>query len=421
MNSRSYAFEKRVESLRIRAMTLTSLRKLISLPPGHDIADRQWSVLEAQLSTVQDRILSRLKRGAGEYLRQLYSPKIAGKLNSLLGEIELEMSRAFAFFDTYMDVLTQRLTPEMGPVLAGCDVLAWNAINRDHPALSITEPPLVFCDRGFGASIIREEVVLPDGTPNPMPLIQIPYARLKEKYNLTSILHEAGHQAMVRIGLVSALPKAFRYALSKTGAPDTVKDLFAVWTSEIGPDFWAFCASGAAQAATVREILALPRNHVFRISWTDPHPSPYVRVLLSFELCRQAWGRGDWDNWEEEWLELYPLEDAPIETQKLLRKAREYLPVIGRVLLNTKFKALNRKTIPDLFSLSALSPAELQRVARTAYSGALDLKGLSPCTQLAVFRVIRGHGELKEETLDRTMTKWLLKLGEKRTTYPEKR
>ena len=143
--------------------------------------------------------------------------------------------------------------------------------------------------------------------------------------------------------------------------------------------------------------------------------------MLSFELCRQVWGRGDWDNWEEEWLELYPLEDAPIETQKLLRKAREYLPVIGRVLLNTKFKALNRKTIPDLFSLSALSPAELQRVARTAYSGALDLKGLSPCTQLAVFRVIRGHGELKEETLDRTMTKWLLKLGEKRTTYPEKR
>lgn len=417
MSSRTDALRKRMESVKIRAKTLSSLRKLVSLPPEHDITDRQWSVLGAQLVTIQDRILTRLKRGAGEYLQQLHDRKTAEKLNSLLGEIELELSRAFSFFDTYMDVLTQRLTPEMGPVLAGCDVLAWNALNRDHPALSMTEPPLVFCDRGFGASIIREEVLLPDGTPNPMPLIQIPYARLKEKYNLTSILHEAGHQAMVRLGFVKALPTAFHQALSKAGAPDTITELFTIWTSEIGPDFWGFCASGAAQAATIKEILTLPRNHVFRISWTDPHPSPFVRALLSFEFCRQVWGRGDWDTWEEEWLEYYPPESAPPETQRFQEKTRKYLPVVARVLLNTKFSVLNGKTIPDLFNLSALSPGKLQSIARGANSGALVLEGLSPCTQLAVFRVIRDHGRLEEETLDRIMTRWLLKLAEKRETY----
>lgn len=414
MNSRSYAFNKRIESAKIRAMTLSSLRKLVSLPPEHDITERQWSVLERGLSIAQYRILSRLKKGAGEYLPQLYSANAVRRLNLLLGEIELEMSRTFVFFDTYMDVLTQRLTPEMGLILAGCDVLAWDAINKDHPALNIVEPPLVFCDRGFGASIIREEVLLPDGIPNPMPLIQIPYSRLKEKYNLTSIIHEAGHQAMARLGLVSALPKAFRYALSKAGAPDAIKDLFALWTSEIGPDFWGFCATGAAQAATIKEILALPPNHVFRISWVDPHPAPFVRTLLSFELCRQVWGRGDWDKWEAEWIELYPLGEAPAETQRLLKKARTYLPVVANTLLGTRFPVLNRKAIPDLFNLSAVSPAELQRAARTVYSGALNLKGLSPCVQLAVFRVIRDHGKFKEETLDRIMTKWLMKLGKKR-------
>lgn len=407
-------FGKRIESARMRVKTLSSLRRLVSLPPEYDIADRQWSVLESQLSTTQTRILSRLKRGAGQYLPQIHNAQAARRLNTLLGEVELELSRAFTFFDTYMDVLTQRHTPVLGPTLAGCDTLAWDAINKDHPALSIVEPPLVFCDRGFGASILREEVPMPDRSPNPMPIIQIPYSRLKEKYNLTSVLHEAGHQAMVRLGLVSVLPKILRYALARAGAPETIQDLFALWTSEIGPDFWTFCNSGIAQAASIKEILALPPSHVFRISWTDPHPAPYLRVLLSFEWCRQVWGSGNWDKWEEEWLMLYPLGNVPEETRKLLVKARKYIPLVSKMLLNTKFRVLNRKTIPDLFNLSALDPSKLRRIAMTANAGVLNLKGLSPCMQLAVFRVIRDHGKLEEETLDKIMTKWLLKLGKKR-------
>ncbi|HAW50211.1 TPA: hypothetical protein DCX16_04615 [bacterium] len=398
----------------MRVKTLSSLRKLVALPPEYDITPRQWSVLEPQLLAAETRILSQLKRGAREFLPFIHDPQGARNLNTLLGKVELEMSTTFIFFDTYLDVLTQRHTPELGPSLAGCDVLAWDAINKEHPALAIIESPLVYCDRGFGASILRERVLLPDLTPNPMPLIQIPYTRLKEKYNLTSVLHEVGHEVMIRLGLASALPKVFRRTLERAGTPDTIKELFALWAKEIGPDFWTFCASGIAQSASIKEILALPPMHVFRVSWTAPHPPAYLRVLLSFEWCRQVWGRGDWDTWEKEWLELYPLEGIPAGTQKLLKKAKTYLPVISRVLLKTKFRTLNGRAIPDLFNSSILSPEKLLRIARTAESGVLNLRGLSPCAQLAVFRMIRDKGRLKEETLDRIMTKWLVKLGEKR-------
>ena len=410
----SQSLRRRVESLRMRVENLSSLRRLVDLPPDRDITKRQWAVLESQLKVVEAGLLSRLKKAGRAYLPLVHNSRIARTLNGLLGEIELEMSRVYAFLDTYMDVLTQRHTPELGPLLGGCDVLAWDAINRDHPALAIVEPPLVYCDRGFGASTLREGVMLPSHIPNPMPLIEIPYSRLKEKYNLTSVLHEAGHEALVRLGLVSTLPKAFRYGLAKTGASATIQDFFALWSSEIGPDFWTFCSSGIAEAAGIKEILALPPHHVFRVSGTDPHPPPYLRVLLSFEWCRQAWGRGAWDNWEKEWFELYPLEGAPIEARELLKKAGTYLPLISRTLLQTRFRVLNGKTIPDLFRLSTLAPAELERVAGTARSGALNLKGISPSAQLAVFRVIRDQGKLNEEAIDRIMTEWLVKLGERR-------
>ncbi|MBI4523813.1 MAG: hypothetical protein HY695_08390 [Deltaproteobacteria bacterium] len=411
-NGRSLA--RRIDSLRIRIDTLSSLRKLVDLPPESDIAERQWSVITSELNLVEARLLSRLKKVAREHLPHANDLGARRQLNGLLGALELQLSNTFTFFDTYMDVLTQRHTRELGGLLAGCDVLAWDGISKDHPALAIVERPLVYCDRGFGASTLREGVRLPGRAFNPIPLIQIPYSRLKEKYNLTSILHEVGHEAMVRLGLVKTLPHAFRSALAKAGAPATMSDLFALWSSEIGPDFWTFCASGIAEAGAIREILALPPNHCFKVSWTDPHPPPYLRVLLSFEWCRQVWGSGLWNEWEKEWLELYPLERAPAESLEIIKRAKQYLPLVSRVLLHGRFRALSGKAIPDLFNLAALAPSELQRIARSAESGALNLTGLPPSAHLAVFRLLREQGRLKEESIDATMTKWLLRLGKKR-------
>lgn len=417
MERHATSFQRRVESARMRIDALSSLRKTVALSPGNDITARQWFVVENQLSTVQTRLQSRLKRAAREYFPQIQTTKAARSLNSLLGEIELEMTSAFTFYDTYSDVLTQRSSPELGPLLGGCDVLAWDSMRRNHPALSMIEPPLVYCDRGFGASILREGVLFPDKSPNPMPLIQIPYSRLKEKWNLTSILHEAGHEAITRLGLKVAIPNAMRDGLKNTGAPDAIADLFALWASEIGPDFWAFCGSGTAQAAGIREILALPPAHVFRVSWTDPHPPPYLRALISFEWCRQVWGRGSWDDWEQEWLEMYPLENAPRGSRNVLERGRAFLSVVARTLIETKFAELNGKTIPDLFNISAVNPTALEKTARMADSGKLNLCGLSPGAQLAVFRLVRERGKLSEEVIDRTMTQWLVKLGEKRTQF----
>lgn len=391
------------------------MRELVALPLGSDITARQWKVLELQLGAATQRLSARLKQARSVYFDSKRDLPSAQQLNSSLGELELALSRTYSFFDTYMDVLTQRHTPELGQLLAGCDALACSALQRDHPALRGIEPPLVFCDRGFGASIIREDVSLPDGSPNPMPVIQIPYSKLREKPNLTSILHEAGHQALQHLGLRKALPKAFRAALTRAGASRQLADLFALWASEIGPDFWTFCASGLAAAGGLREILALPPEHVFRISWTDPHPPPYLRVLLAFECCRKQWGRGPWDDWQTEWLELYPLTRTTPGTRKLLEQGANVLPLLAHTLLTAKFRTLNGRTISDLWDLAELAPANLERVARGASTGCLKLTGLSPCAHLGVFRILKDRNVLRERELDRLMTRWLLQLGARRS------
>jgi hypothetical protein len=414
MVGRDHPLRQRAESLRFRVHSLAGLRALVALPQSRDLTERQWSLIEPRMAAAAARLSDRARQAAERWLPRVHEPQAARQLNAALGRIELDVARAFAFYDTYMDVLTQRRSPELGVVLGGCDVLARDAMARPHPALRLVEPPLVYCDRGFGASILRESVPFPDGSPNPMPLIQIPYARLKQKYNLTSILHEAGHQALNRMGLVDVLPRAFRAALARAGAPAAIRDLYALWAFEIGPDFWAFCLAGAAEANALRDLFALPPAHALRIAYADPHPPPYLRALLGFAWCRQAWGRGPWDEWEAEWIKLYPLEAAPPETRRLVRQACAFIGVIGDALFRTRLTALGGRALPDLFDLTAVAPATLMPIAAAARSGRLRLGRLPTCAQLAVFHLVRDSGRLDEAGLDRVMTTWLLELGAKR-------
>jgi hypothetical protein len=416
-----YGLRQRDAAIGLRIESLSSLRRTVGLAASCDITERQWRVIESQLQILTSRLLARLKTGARRFLPYSHEVEAARRLNALFGEVELELAHAYTFFDTYMDVLSQRQSADLGKLLTGCDVLAWDAINRDHPALSIVEPPLVYCDRGFGASILREVIPRPGVAGNPLPLIQIPYSRLKEKYNLTSIIHEVGHEAMVRLDLTASMSRLLKTALSKTGAPTSLGDYFALWITEIGPDLWTFCATGQAQAAGVRDVLSLPPSQVFRVSAWDPHPPPFVRVLLAFEWCRQVWGPGVWDEWEQSWRKLYPLQAISPRNRQLIRRAVAFLPLISRELLRHPFAALNGRTLPDLFNLSALEPRRISQIAATSATGTLDLVGVAPCLQLAVFRTIRDQGRLSEQQIDSVMTKWLTSLGATQRSDIERR
>jgi len=395
---------------------LSSLRESVGLRAEYDISENQWSAIVSPLNAIEAKLRNTLKREGGKLLGNIHDANSRKELTRLLGRIELTLSKYFTYFDTFVDLLSQRHLPEMGLLLGGCDVLAWDSLKKDHPALSIVEEPLVSFNRGFGASILREGVRLPDGTPNPLATIQIPYTKLRDKYNLTSVVHETGHLAIVQLDLVQALPDAIREALSAAGASKRLRELYGLWCKEIGPDFWGFCNCGAAQASSVMEILNLPASRVFRVSSGDPHPPPYLRVLLACEWCRQQWGRGDWDDWEKEWIHTYPLEEAPDKYRAILISGLKFRPVVSRTLFHTRFRLLGNRTIPSLFNIESVSPSRLNRIIEAAEkNGILDLSQLSPCGQLALFRMLRNKSKISEESLDRLMTTWLIRLAQGRT------
>ena len=64
--------------------------------------------------------------------------------------------------------------------------------------------------------------------------------------------------------------------------------------------------------------------------------------------------------------------------------------------------------------MSSLAPENLERIVGTSDTGTLNLKGLRPCVQLAVFRLLRHKKKYSEALIDRVMTDWLITLGQAR-------
>lgn len=410
--SRSFLLLK-INSLKTRARLLTNLRKTLSLLPHQDILPEQWEVLESQLAAVSNKIRQQLRVYTDKHFSESNDPLIRRTFINQLGELEITLTNAYNFYDTFMDILTQRLSDEIGPMLKGCDVIAAHALQRGNLS-EISVAPLVYCDRGFGASTLREGVSLTRNTPNPIPSIAIPYSRISEKYNLISIFHEVGHQALTKLNMVSLWQQVFREGLIKAGASPVIANLYANWSKEIVPDFWAFCLSGMAQTCSIRDVLVLPSSMMFNVSTIQPHPPSYLRFLISIDWCRQLWGKGDWDAWEQEWLQLYPLDGLDETTQQIIKEARQYIPSVGKTLLRTRFKKLDNKPLTTLFDLNTLSPSLLKKMATIEGINAPEFSKQPIGIQLAVFRLMREKRTTKQADIDKWMDKWLKQLGQKK-------
>jgi hypothetical protein len=403
-------FLNKIESLQLRAKALQNLRGELALPAERDLRKEQWDALENQLSGVSNGLQKKLRAYTDRFLSESGSKQARQQFVELLGGLEMEVSQSYTFYDTYMDLLTQRLSQPIGQLLKGCDAIANDGLQRGFLA-DITLPPLVFCDRGFGAFTCREGVSLLPGVPNPIQFIAVPYARLIEKYNLISIYHEVGHQTLVKLNLVTLMQQVTANEMLKAGAGSTLSHFFANWMKELGPDFWAFCLTGMAQTCSLRDILFMPPAQAMGMHPSQQHPPPYLRLLISVAWCRHLWGKGSWDDWEQAWKEKYPLSQADSISRQLITQAEKFFPLLSRIFFDTKYQKLQNKPLTSLFSLADVAPDRLTALATLEATGQEAFAKKPLGVQLAAFRLIKENRQIKTAELDAAMQQWLIRIA----------
>jgi hypothetical protein len=390
--------------------SLTTIRNILSLDKSTDLTSKQWNSIETLLFAIKKDLSLSLK---STLKLNLNDPKSIKKFNNIVVGTEMRLNRAVKIFDTYLDIISQRQSRFLGRMLGGCDVFASAAIRQKHPILHLVETPIIYLQKDYSAAIIKENADF-YGYKTPGPLIQIPYSMLVASYMLTSIAHESGHAVMPHLRLDTVFPKMVFKILDEAGTPTYIKDLFVLWNRELFADLWAFFCCGKAQAG-IRDLLALSDEIVYDIRLNDPHPTNQIRVLLSFEWCRIFWGNGRWDEWEDEWLKLYPIKSPLQKNAKTLEEIRQFVPIFSSGVMKAIIPNLKMRFI-DLFDMTNLNPSNLKKIAEDPDRFRYGLKKLNPCHQFAVIRHMYDENLITGRLCNRLVHKWLRKLNECKMT-----
>ncbi|WP_210417137.1 hypothetical protein [Citricoccus sp. SGAir0253] len=303
-----------------------------------------------------------LRRRLGEFIEWLHAegrtaPPAEQQKRFVM--LRLQFNVVLAQFDLFTEVVTQRSEHSTGVWLAGLDILAQDALSvRARPP---GDPHMVvYLARGAGAAIRRAKTRLPGGQPNPVGIIRLPRERMIGSGLASSLIHEVGHQGAALYDLVPSLKAELdRWAARE---PDGHWDTWSLWISEIVADLWSVGMVGITSTVGLLAVVSLPRYFVFRPTGTDPHPMPYLRVLISAAIGQALYPHPQWARLAATWRSMYPLRGLPAEHRDWIAGCEERIGDLVRVLLRHRSRGTGGRELRTFWPTAQRQPEQLLRL-----------------------------------------------------------
>ncbi len=270
--------------------------------------------------------------------------------------IRLEFNDVLSQFDLFTEVVTQRSEHETGVWLSGLDVVAADALEVDVEGTQGV-PVVCYLARGAGAAIRRANTRLPGGRANPVAIIRVPRERMVGSGIASSLIHEVGHQGAAQLGLVESLRAELQKAAESE--PNGQWQIYDTWISEIVADCWSVGMLGITATVGLLAVVSLPPYFVFRPTGGDPHPMPYLRVLISAGIGEALYPHPQWRGMREAWKRLYPVDSLPAERRSEIAKFESTIERFVDLLLNHRSDKLRGRALGEIFPADGRRPEQL--------------------------------------------------------------
>jgi hypothetical protein len=340
------------------------------------------------------------------FIRWLNSPEgIASKpaeAQKKFALLRLRFNASLTQFDIFSDALTQRSEAETGVWLSGLDVASADALKIAGNHYD-TPPVICYLDRGHGAAIRRARTRLPGGEENPVAVIRVPRERMIGSGVASSLFHEVGHQAAALLDLVESMRLVLK---EKQQVGDEQATAWGYWDrciSEILADFWSVARLGITSTLGLMGVVALPSYFVFRLSLTDPHPVPWIRVKLSCAIGRGLFPHPQWDELDRLWESLYPADGLEPEKRKLLSLFEKTMPELVSLIINHSPKKLGGVTLAAALETDNRQPAQLSAYFEQWQASPKHRKRAPPSLVFAVIGQARADGKISPEDESRSL------------------
>jgi len=210
--------------------------------------------------------------------------------------------RAQKVWDFFREKLALRHSPSHRKPLWVADTIAWDC---HRPVLNsavqfgivdgaeLREPPLVYCAAEYSPATWVRGSRPNDGRAYdlgeallPIPVIEMPWDHLGSAWEYLALHHEVGHDIEADLKLRLVLQHSLQQTLSNSGVGLERIRTWLKWEGEIFADLCALRLAGPAFTDALMHLLLLPAVNVKTFDADDPHPTPYLRILLNAAYTR---------------------------------------------------------------------------------------------------------------------------------------
>jgi hypothetical protein len=213
----------------------------------------------------------------------------------------------------------------------------------------------------------------------------------------SSLVHEVGHQ----VAALLALAESVRGELAPRDPPSSPEErsrqCWRNWISEILADLWSVGHLGIGATVGLLAVVSLPRFFVFRPSGDDPHPIPYIRVLLSATMGEALYPHPQWALLRQTWKDFYPLAGLQADRRQELETLEATMPSFVQGLLAHRPPSLQGASIGDLLPSGARQPAHLIELHERWRDDVAVLARQRPSLVFAVVGQARAAGRIAPE------------------------
>jgi len=200
-----------------------------------------------------------------------------------------------------------------GDWLLSCDRIALDCYQQAFLGLGMARsipapPPFSYMRTGFSPATFRRGIPMRrlGRQLNSFPLVQLPYHRLVNPWTLGAVLHEVSHNLQNDLGLAQAVPRRIARALVEAGFGAQVAAIWTRWNRELFADVSGLLLGGPAVVGSLLDVIGRSPRATLHYLSRGPHPTPYLRAFISFELLRRMGFTREAAEYERLWRRIYP-------------------------------------------------------------------------------------------------------------------
>jgi hypothetical protein len=278
-------------------------------------------------------------------------------------------------WDFYFELFGQRQS-KYGEWLMSCDRIALDCYRVTYTGLGVARsvpapPPFCFMRTGFAPATIRRGIPLKrlGKQFNPFPLVQLPYHRLVNPWTLGAVMHEVSHNLQSELGLSKDVPRNIALRLLQAGLGKFVASVWAGWNREMFADMSALLLGGPGVVGSLMDVVGRGPNAVFSFNPSGPHPTPYLRTLISVELLRRMGFPDEAEQYRRAWTRVYPNPRTGTIPEAILETFPEACELAVDAMCYRPYASLGNKSLAQVIPFQKKEQQMIEEAAQRLAAG----------------------------------------------------